>query len=84
MNIWAAPPRKILGTIFKVSERRTSTNGQEEKKTDDDAYGITFQQWYWQTLSIKKGGWEINNVQVNVSASIQRLEDYLKSAEEHW
>ena len=28
-------PRKILGTILKVNEGRTSTNGQEIKKTHD-------------------------------------------------
>ena len=27
---------KIAGTILKVDERRTSTNGQENKKTHDD------------------------------------------------
>ena len=30
-------PCKILGTILEVDERRTSTNGPENKKTDDDA-----------------------------------------------
>ena len=30
------PPRKILGTILEVDERRTPLNGPENKKTDDD------------------------------------------------
>ena len=29
--------RKIFGTILKVDQRRTSTNGQENKKTNGDA-----------------------------------------------
>ena len=31
------PSRKILGTILKVDQRRTSTNGPGNKKTHDDA-----------------------------------------------
>ena len=31
------PPRKILGTILKVEEGKTSTNGPMNKKTHDDA-----------------------------------------------
>ena len=30
------PPHKLLGTILKVDEGRTSTNGLENKKTHDD------------------------------------------------
>ena len=29
------PPRKLLGTILKVDERRTSTNGPDNKKTQE-------------------------------------------------
>ena len=32
-------PHKILGTIFKMNERRTSINGQENKKPHDNALG---------------------------------------------
>ena len=31
------PPRKRVGTILKVDEKRTSINGQESKKTHEDA-----------------------------------------------
>ena len=34
------PPRKILGNIIKVDQRRTSINGSENKKTHDNAFGI--------------------------------------------
>ena len=39
------PSRKILGTILEVDEGRTSTNGPKNKKTRDDAYGLTSQRW---------------------------------------
>ena len=32
----SCPHRMILGTVFKVDERRTSTNRPENKKTHDD------------------------------------------------
>ena len=35
------PPCKILGTILEMDEGRTSTNGPEDKKTNDDAQGVT-------------------------------------------
>ena len=37
INTWAAPPCKILWTIFKVDKEKTSTNGYENKKTHDNA-----------------------------------------------
>ena len=37
INTWAVPSCKILGTIFKVDERGTLTNGPENKKTYDNA-----------------------------------------------
>ena len=49
-------PRKIFGTIFEVDQRRTSANGQKNNKTNDLAWGITSQWWYWQSICIKKGG----------------------------
>ena len=33
-------PCKILGTIFKVDERRTLKNGPKNKKINDDAWGL--------------------------------------------
>ena len=34
-------PSKILETILKMGKGRTSTNGLEDKKVDDDAQGLT-------------------------------------------
>ena len=36
INIWAIPTRKLLGTILKVDEGRTSKIGPENEKTHDD------------------------------------------------
>ena len=36
----SCPSGKMLGTILKGDERRTSTNRPENKKTHDDTYGL--------------------------------------------
>ena len=48
------PPRKILGIIFNAEKGRTSTNGSENKKTHDNAQGLTSQRWHEQTVSRKE------------------------------
>ena len=35
------PPGKILGTILEMNEGKTSINGPEAKKADDDAQSLT-------------------------------------------
>ena len=47
-------PRKILWAILKVDQRRTSTNGSENKKVLDYGLGLTSQRWRWQTIFVKK------------------------------
>ena len=44
------PPSKILGTIIKVDQRRTSTNGADNKKTND----LTYQRRHRQTVCVRE------------------------------
>ncbi len=39
--LWNKPSGKIIGTILKIDKGGTQTNGQKDKKIDDDAQGLT-------------------------------------------
>ena len=54
INTWAVPSSKILGTILKVEEGKTSTNRPENKKTNDDVEGLTFERQHRQAARVKK------------------------------
>ena len=47
---------KIFGTIHKMDKERAKTNGQEGKKVDDDAQGLTFERWQRQIICVVDGG----------------------------
>ena len=66
---------KILGTILKMNKRRTLTNGPEDKKTDDDAQGLTFERRH---ICIEKG-WRVRaSNEDSVDESIWGLVDNIK------
>ena len=76
----SCPLRKILGTIFKVDERRTSTNGVENKKTHNVLH-------IWNNIdglyeSKKEGGRGPANIEDNVDIPKRRFEDYIKKRKE--
>ena len=78
------PPSKILWTIPKVDERRTSTNGAEKKKKKlltmhkvlhprDGVYKLY--------VSKKEKGRGLTSIEDTIDASTQRLEDNIKDTE---
>ena len=77
IKTWIAHLR-ILKTILKVDEKRTSTNGPVIKKTHNDAlhHRSDVDRLY---VSRKEGGKGFASIQ---DASIQRLGDYKNRAEE--
>ena len=68
----------MLGTILKVDEGRISINGPEDKKTHDDAHGLTSKRWHSLYVSRKEGGRGLARIEDCVDTSIQWLEDYIK------
>ena len=50
INTWATPPRTILGTNLKMAERKTQTNGPEDKKGDDSAQCLICETWHKQIM----------------------------------
>ena len=46
------PACKILRAILEVDEGRSSTNELENKKTHDDAWGLTSQRWHRQAVCV--------------------------------
>ena len=73
-------PHKIVGTILEVDEGRTSTNESENKKTNDDAQGLTLERWHRLDVSRTERGRGLASIGDSVVASIRRPEDYLKRA----
>ena len=69
---------KILGTLLKLKEGRTSTNETGNMKNLDDAKSHTSPRWYWQTISKKKrsGSRENTTIEDSIDTSIKRLKDY--------
>ena len=63
-----------------MNDRRTSTNGPENKKTYDDALHLRddVDRLY---MSRKEEGSGFANIQGSIDTSIQQLEDYIKKAQ---
>ena len=81
INTWDVPlVRKILSTILEMDEGRTSTNEPEDKKTNNDAKGLTSERW--ETVSRNEEGRGPTNIEDSVDASIPGLEDYNKKNKE--
>ena len=37
----------------------------KKKKTDEDAIGVSSEQWHWRIIFVKKGGgWEIASIEI--------------------
>ena len=67
--------------IIVIDKRRNSTNGPENKKTQDDAKDLTSQRLYRQTICVKKRrGRGFTNIENSINTSIRHLKDYIKKA----
>ena len=53
INTWVVPLVRYSGS-FLVDEGRTSTNGQENKKTHEDVQSFASQRWYREAIRVKK------------------------------
>ena len=84
-NYLGCPPRKILGPFLKLTREELKQMDQWTRKLMimhkalHPRYDID--SLYVSRKERRRG---LTSIQDNVDASIQRLEDYLKSAEEDW
>ena len=72
-----SPPCKILEFIFKREQRKTQTNGQENKKADYNAHSLTSRRDDIDRLCVsrKEGRSEFTSIKDNVGVSIRGLKD---------
>ena len=75
-------PCKILGSILEKDKGRTSTNGPEDKKDNDDAKLLKSEKWHRVYVSRKEGGIGLASIEDFVDVSIRELEAYTKKCKE--
>ena len=74
---------KIVGTILERDACRTSTNGTENKRVDDDVLGFIPERWPRQTIGVKKRkGRRTTIIEDSGNASIWGLDDYIKKSKD--
>ena len=75
-----SPSWTILRIILEMDKGRTSTNRQENKKTDDDKLGFTSERWYRQTICVKRR--RRKSIEDSKGALIWGLESFIKKSKE--
>ena len=59
-----------------MDKRESQTNGPEDMRIDDYAWGPRIESWYRSYISKKEGRREL----ASIDTSIERLDDYIKRA----